>query len=93
MYQLYEVYGLDSSVVDRIKKKFEIQVLPKIDRMVLDSISYQDLVDLPYINTSDAHKIIRSITAQEGISFNDLKNIEGFDSLKIARISLYLRRF
>ena len=93
MYQLYEVYGLDSSVVDRIKKKFEIQVLPKIDRMVFDSISFQDLVDLLYINTSDAHKIIRSITAQEEISFNDLKNIEGFDSLKIARISLYLRRF
>jgi hypothetical protein len=51
------------------------------------------LVDLPYITTSDAHKIIRRITAQEGISFDDLKNIEGFDSLKIARISLYLRRF
>ncbi|MDG1291334.1 MAG: hypothetical protein P8N91_02975 [Flavobacteriaceae bacterium] len=58
MYQLYEVYGLDSSVVDRIKKKFEIQVLPKIDRMVLDSISYQDLVGLPYINTFDAQKLL-----------------------------------
>ena len=93
MDQLYEVYGLYSSVVDRIKKKFEIQVLPKIDRMVLDSISYQDLVGLPYITPSDAQKIIRRRTAQEGISFDDLKNIEGFDSLKIARISLYLRRF
>ena len=91
MDQLYEVFGLDSSVVERIKMRFEIKALPKINKMVLDTVSYHDLVRLPYISAKDAQKIIRWRTANEGIAFDDLQNIEGFDSLKIARITIYLQ--
>ena len=48
---------------------------------------------LPNITAKDAWKIIQWGTAHYGIGFADLENIEGFDSLKIKRISLYLQTF
>ena len=91
MDQLYEVFGLDSSVVERIKMQFEVKVLPKINKAILDTVSYHDLMRLPYISAKDVQKIIRWRTENEGIATDDLRNIEGFDSLKIARITLYLQ--
>ena len=93
MDQLYEVFGLDSAVVQRIQKRFEIKVFPKIHKLSLDTVSYDDLVALPYLNASDAHRIIKWRSSNQKIEFDDLQNIEGFDSLKIKRISLYLQRF
>ena len=93
MDQLYEVFGLDSAVVQRIQKRFEIKVFPKINKLSLDTVSYDDLVALPDLTTTDAHRIIKWRSSNEKIEFDDLQNIEGFDSLKIKRISLYLQRF
>lgn len=93
MDQLYEVYGLDSLVVEKIKMQFEIKVAPQIKKVTLNTVSYRDLEGLPYVSPSDAQRIIRWRTTNEGIDFEDLQNIEGFDSLKIKRISLYLHRF
>lgn len=90
MDQLYEVYGLDSTVVDEIRKKFEIKTLPNIKKIALDTISYSDLVRLPYLNSTDAQRIIRWRSTREEIEISELLNIEGFDSLKIDRINLYL---
>lgn len=91
--QLYEVYGLDSAVVLRIKKRFEIKVLPQIRKLILDTVAYEDLVALPYLTPTDARNIIKWRSSNAGIGFSDLQNIEGFDSLKIKRISLYLQTF
>lgn len=93
MDQLYEVYGLDSSVVEKIKKRFEVKAVPQIKKVNLSTASYRDLEGLPYISPSDAQRIIRWRNTNDGIDFKDLQNIEGFDSLKIKRISLYLQRF
>ena len=93
MDQLYEVFGLDSAVVQRIQKRFEIKVFPKINKLSLDTVSCDDLVALPYLNTTDTHRIIKWRSSNEKIEFDDLQNIEGFDSLKIKRISLYLQTF
>ncbi len=90
MDQLYEVYGLDSTVVDEIRKKFEIKTLPNIKKIALDTISYSDLVQLPYLNSTDAQRIIRWRSTRDEIEISELLNIEGFDSLKIDRINLYL---
>jgi DNA uptake protein ComE-like DNA-binding protein len=91
--QLYEVFGLDSIVVQRIQKRFEIKVLPQINKLLLDTLSYADLVALPYITVADARNIIQWRSSHGEIGFNDLQNIEGFDVLKIKRISLYLHTF
>ena len=90
MDQLYEVYGLDSTVVDEIRKKFEIKTLPNIKKIALYTISYSDLVRLPYLNSTDAQRIIRWRSMRDEIEISELLNIEGFDSLKIDRINLYL---
>ena len=93
MDQLYEVFGLDSSVVERIQKRFEIKVLPQIKKRDLDTVSLDYLVKLPYLTAIDAQKIIRLRSYKRKLGFDDLEKIEGFDSLKIERISLYLRTF
>ena len=93
MDQLYEVFGLDSSVVERIQKRFEIKVLPKIKKLDLDTVSRNDLAKLPYLTATDAQNIIRMRSSNREMVLDDLQNIEGFDSLKIKRISLYLQTF
>jgi len=91
--QLYEVFGLDSVVVQRIQKRFEVKVLPQINKLLLDTLSYADLVALPYITSKNARNIIQLRSSHGEIGFDDLQNIEGFDVLKIKRISLYLHSF
>jgi competence protein ComEA len=91
--QLYEVYGLDSALVQRIQKRFDIKVLPQMNKLLLDTVSYDELKALPYISAQDARNIIKWRSSNTGIGFGDLQNIEGFDSLKIERISLYLQTF
>lgn len=93
MDQLYEVYGLDSSVVQSIGKYFEIKHPPQFKKLLLDTVSYGDLLRLPYVEKADARKIIGLRTSKGSLKMDDLKSIEGFDSLKIARISVYLKSF
>jgi DNA uptake protein ComE-like DNA-binding protein len=50
-------------------------------------------VALPYITVADARNIIQWRSSHGEIGFDDLQNIEGFDVLKIKRISLYLHTF
>ena len=59
MDQLYEVYGLDSSVVAHLHKRFEIRIKPEIRRIGIDTATQRDLERLPYISTTDARNIIR----------------------------------
>jgi competence protein ComEA len=87
------IYGLDSAVVQRIQKRFDIKVLPQMNKLLFDTVSYDELKALPYISAQDARNIIKWRSSNTGIGFGDLQNIEGFDSLKIERISLYLQTF
>ncbi|MCH1431968.1 MAG: helix-hairpin-helix domain-containing protein [Flavobacteriaceae bacterium] len=56
--QCYEVYGLDSLLVQRLWERFEIQSLPEIERLDLTTVSLQELEQIPYLNRADARKII-----------------------------------
>jgi competence protein ComEA len=47
MDQLYEVYGLDSSVVVHLHKRFEIRIKPEIRRIGIDTATQRDLNDCP----------------------------------------------
>ena len=88
--QLYEVYGLDSLVVDNVKNHFEIQKLPELKKIKIAEASLYDLSRIPYINKEESTEIIKLRTRQKKIILEDLFHITGFDSLKISRISLYL---
>lgn len=88
--QLYEVYGLDSLVVDNVKNHFEIQKLPELKKIKISEASLYDLSLVPYINKEESTEIIKLRTRQKKIILEDLFHITGFDSLKISRISLYL---
>lgn len=88
--QLYEVYGLDSLVVDNVKNHFEIQKLPDLKKIKISDASLYHSSRIPYINKEESTEIIKLRTRQKKIILEDLFHITGFDSLKISRISLYL---
>lgn len=88
--QCYEVYGLDSLVVQRLWERFEIQSLPEIERLDLTTASLQELEHIPYLNRADARKIIAYRTRNKGISRAVLSELFVNSPNKLQRIELYL---
>lgn len=88
--QCYEVYGLDSLVVQRLWERFEIQSLPEIERLDLTTVSLQELEQIPYLNRADARKIIAHRTKNKGISTVALSELFVNSPNKLQRIKLYL---
>jgi len=88
--QCYEVYGLDSLIVQRLWERFEIQSLPEIERLDLTTVSLQELEQIPYLNRADARKIIAYRTRNKGISRAILSELFVNSPNKLQRIELYL---
>ncbi len=88
--QCYEVYGLDSLVVQRLWERFEIQSLPEIERLDLTTVSLQELEQIPYLNRADARKIIAYRTRNKGMSRAILSELFVNSPNKLQRIELYL---
>ena len=88
--QCYEVYGLDSLLVQRLWERFEIQSLPEIERLDLTTVSLQELEQIPYLNRADARKIIAHRTKNKGISTATLSELFVNSPNKLQRIKLYL---
>jgi DNA uptake protein ComE-like DNA-binding protein len=88
--QLDEVYGLKPVVLERMKRQLTISSPPQIQKIALDRASLAELVKLPYLNQNEAKKIISLRTSQGSIRLLYLERIEGFDALKIKRLTLYL---
>ncbi|MBC9796499.1 ComEA family DNA-binding protein [Sinomicrobium weinanense] len=89
--QLYEVYGLDSTVVKRALQRFEVIEPPVIQKLDINSISLKELASLAYLNREEARKIIAYRSRAGKIkSLDELRKIENFSPGKIRRIKLYL---
>ena len=88
--QCYEVYGLDSLVVQRLWERFEIQSFPEIERLDLTTVSLQELEQIPYLNRADARKIIAHRTKNKGISTVALSELFVNSPNKLQIIKLYL---
>lgn len=88
--QLDEVYGLDVHVLGRLKERFSIQTQPVITKLDINFAGLYALSKLPYLTQSEAKKIILTRTQHGKINWDHIKGIEGFDSLKIKRLTLYL---
>jgi len=88
--QLYEVYGLDSLVVENVKRQFKIKTKPKRTKIPLAVGSLEALLRIPYLSKSEAKKIIGLRTRNQNLTLKNLRSEPGFDSLKIERLALYL---
>ncbi|MFI8603015.1 ComEA family DNA-binding protein [Cellulophaga baltica] len=89
--QVSEVYGLEPAVVQRITKKFKVLIPPLINKININTASASEMAQLVYLNYTVSKAIVVYREENKGIhSFEELKNIEGFPSEKINRISLYL---
>ncbi len=89
--QLYDVYGLDSSVAERTLKKFQVIQAPKVEKININTASVEELANLVYIPYHVAENIV-SYREENGMfsSLNELFNVSEFPINKIERLELYL---
>ena len=90
MDQCYEVYGLDSLVVERLKKRFEVQTQPLIKKKDINRLDLIELQRIPYISEEDARKIIALRTKNKVLDLNILSELFVNSPNKMERIKLYL---
>lgn len=91
MDQLREVYGLDSTVVKSLKRKFEVKDGFKPKMIMLNDASLEDLTNHPYIKRREAQAIL-AYRLQHGSfdSVGQLGNIKLLDPKWIARMRSYV---
>jgi len=89
--QLYDVYGLDKLVAERVFKYFIILEKPQVHTININKASVKEIASLVYLNRKVAERIVM-FREQQGPfeSLAELTKIEDFPSNKIDRISLYL---
>ena len=89
--QLFEVYYLDSLVVEKIFAKFQILSNPIIKKINVNTASFKEVLKIVYLDYELTKKIFEyKDEFAEILSLEELKNIEGFPIDKFDRIALYL---
>ena len=89
--QLYEVWGLDTEVVDKLLLVFKVINLPNIKKINLNTVSFRELLKNPYLDYELCKKIFEykeEVAELQDIS--ELKNIIDFPLELYDRIVLYL---
>ena len=89
--QLYEVWGLDTEVVDKLLLVFKVINLPNIKKINVNTVSFRELLKNPYLDYELCKKIFEykeEVAELQDIS--ELKNIIGFPLELYDRIVLYL---
>ena len=90
--QLYEVYGLDYQVVNRVLNEFTVKTPKEIIKMNLNKISASDIATIPGISFELAKRIWEfRILNERIVDFMELKKIEGLTERKLQGIQLYLK--
>ncbi|MEM7484684.1 MAG: helix-hairpin-helix domain-containing protein [Bacteroidota bacterium] len=89
--QLFDVYGLDSEVVNRLLKSYKVLEPPAIQKININTATAKQISNLVYIPYKVANNIVeyRSLNGRID-TFDELTNVEGFPSEKLERIVLYL---
>jgi len=89
--QLYEVYGLDYQITNKVLNEFTVKTPKEIVKMNLNTISASDIATIPGISFDLAKRIWEYRILNERIkSFSELENIEGLTKRKLQGIQLYL---
>ena len=89
--QLFEVWGLDELIANKILSTFSIKNIPIIKKVNINTASFKEVLSNPYIDYKLCIQIFdyRDEVA-ELQSISEIKNIEGFPIKKYNRIVLYL---
>jgi len=89
--QLYNVYGLDATVVKRALLQFTVKTPKQIDKMNINTASASDIATIPNISFELAKKIWEYRKLRETIAdISELQKIEGLSKSKLQLIQLYL---
>ena len=72
--QLYEVYGLDSLVVEKVKRQFKLISKPERVKIPIGEVTMEALLRIPYLSKSEAKKIIGLRTRNRNLSFENLRS-------------------
>lgn len=72
--QLYEVYGLDSLVVEKVKRQFKLISKPERVKIPIAEVTMEALLRIPYLSKSEAKKIIGLRTRNRNLSFENLRS-------------------
>lgn len=89
--QLYDVYGLEPEVVERVLQRFQVLDSPNIKKININEATIEELTTLVYFRYKVAENIV-SYREENGpfATKNDLFNVPEFPINKIDRIALYL---
>lgn len=89
--QLADVWGLTPEIQQRIWVHFKLDSIPFIQKKNINELTLSQLSGLHYVNNALASKIVAVRTQKENLnSWEDLSVIHQLDSVKKARLSLYL---
>lgn len=89
--ELYLIYGLDSLVINRIKKKFKIFNPRKIKTLDINKVTSFELVKVPFIDYELAFEIVDYRKLLDGYTHLDqIKKVKDFPLNKFDIIKLYL---
>lgn len=89
--QLYDVYGLDSAVVERVFERYRVAKKPELQLININEATVEEIASLVYLTWEVAHRIVAHREQYGPLeSLRELTKIEEFPADKIERISLYL---
>lgn len=89
--QLFDVYGLEFSVVKRIQNEFTVKHTPEVIKMNINKASASDMATLPFISFELAKEIVDYRWLNERFDdLEELKKVKGFPVQKFERFALYL---
>jgi DNA uptake protein ComE-like DNA-binding protein len=89
--QLAEVYHLPEEAIENLQREFEIQEPPRIKRLNINTASFKQILDLPYIDYELTRRIMAFRSEEKIITdLSDLKKIDSFPLDKYDRIAVYL---
>ena len=89
--QLSDVWGLKPEVQEQLWMHFKLDSVPLVAKQNINDLTIAQLSRSPYISTSLASSILALRTQQDSLtSWQDLADIAQMDSIKKARLSLYL---
>lgn len=90
--QLYEVYGLDRKVADKVLERFIVITQPLLKKINVNNATFKEVLSIIYIDYQLTQKIFNYRDEVAEIqSLEELKKIDGFPLEKFDRIALYLQ--
>ena len=89
--QLGDVWGLKHEVQEQLWAHFKLDSVPDVAKQNINDLTIAQLSQSPYISPSLASSIVALRTQYDSLtSWQDLADIAQIDSIKKARLSLYL---